>query len=545
MKKLAILMTSFLVLALMVVSISCGGKGTPTPTPEASISLDVSGTAPFTVQFRDTSQGPVTSCQWDFGDGASSTEQNPAHEYTKAGTFSVRLTVSGPGGTDVIALLDAIHVSPGPLATIEVQPTSVIVEKGATREFTAAGFDQYGNAIPELAFRWEATGGQIDQAGLFTGVGRFGRYQVTASATFMDSSATGAAAIEILPIWIPASKPISAHAYHTATLLADGKVLIAGGFAGGGWGPLAELYHPATGTFSATGSPLVGHVHGPTATRLIDGRVLLVGGDSQGPCAEIYDPATGLFTQTGSPNVIHIEHTATLLPDGRVLIAGGQEPGTSGCPPGESYAVAEIYDPATGTFSLTGTLNAARSCHTATLLPSGEVLITGGMKFTSPGASVCLDSAELYDPTAGTFSVIGNMGRARCNHRATLLSNGNVLITGGAGAKQLFAEVFDAATGSFRTTGEMNTLRQSHTATLLADGRVLIAGGQSVEAIPGGTDLAELYDPVTEAFTAIDSMSEARWEHTATLLPNGQVLVVGGFFEFESDIGLRSAELLD
>ena len=148
---------------------------------------------------------------------------------------------------------------------------------------------------------------------------------------------------------------------HTATRLNDGKVLIVGPTRPGP----AELYDPTTGTFSPTDSTVFFHGELLTATRLADGKVLIVGGTIAPQSAELYDPSTETFTATaGSPNEVHEVHTATLLPDGRVLIAAG--------------AVAELYDPVTDTFSLTGALNEDRGGHTATLLPNGQVLITGG-----------------------------------------------------------------------------------------------------------------------------------------------------------------------
>ena len=193
---------------------------------------------------------------------------------------------------------------------------------------------------------------------------------------------------------------------HTATLLSDGRVLVAGGRnldGGRDWVDLdsAEVYDPATGTFSPTGSlptPLTGH----TATLLSDGRVLITGGDARGTTvasAELYDPKTGTFSPTGSMATARQLLTATPLPDGRVLIAGGNA--------GNLIAPAELYDPKTGTFSPTGSMATAREYHTATLLPNGRVLIAGGSDGT-----VDLASAELYDPATGTFSPTGPLASA-------------------------------------------------------------------------------------------------------------------------------------
>ena len=308
---------------------------------------------------------------------------------------------------------------------------------------------------------------------------------------------------------------------HTATLLSDGTVLMVGGTHGS-----AELYDPASGVFTVLGS--VPFSQGVAAARLADGRVLVVGWQT----AMIYDPTMTVFTETGSLNVSRTHASATLLPDGRVLVAGGQVAVVGGP---QSLAVAAIYDPETGTFSLTGSLNADRSGHAAALLPNGKVLLVGGSQTTTPGFVITLRRAELYDPATGSFSVPGNTIDAHTGlywSGLILLDNGKVLITGGAGGK---AELFDPATGAFSATGAMTTPRSAGTATLLPNGQVLVAGGGPVV-----TDSAELYDPSAGAFTSTASMMEGRVQHTATLLSSGEVLVIGGF---DGTGDLRSSEV--
>lgn len=332
--------------------------------------------------------------------------------------------------------------------------------------------------------------------------------------------------------WTPTGSMAAARRDHTATLLNNGKVLIAGGTGGS-----IELYDPATGTFSPTGSSLGGGFsHGATATRLVDGRVLVVGGP-----AEIYDPSSGTFSPAGTLNVVgRVFHTATLLPDGKVLIAGGQTSSAT-----ETFASAELFDPTTSTFTLTGNLNTDRSDHTAMLLPNGKVLVAGGIRITTPGFGISLSSAELFDPVSGTFSLTGNMTQPRCclnSTQAQILGNGRVLVFGGLPAQS--GELFDPATGTFSATGTLNTPRGAMSATLLPDGQVLIAGGSIVVSggFPGTTNSAEIYNPATNAFTPIASMNQARQQHLATLLTNGQVLVTGGF-DFAINGDRNSAEL--
>lgn len=267
---------------------------------------------------------------------------------------------------------------------------------------------------------------------------------------------------------------------HTATLLSDGKVLIAGGIVGAGGGitvTTAEIYDPKAGTFTLTaGNPMAARSE-HTATLLPGpgGKVLIVAGRNQAnyvTTAELYDPATGTFALTvTAPLASRATHTATLLPGGKVLIAGGFRSG--------ALSSAELYDPATGAFTLTGSLTTPRAQQTATLLlPSGKVLMVGG---------AATATAELFDPTSGTngaFAATGSLTTARAyGHTATRLSNGTVLIAGGAGTGipaliLAAAELFDPNAGTFSaTSGTLVAAREYHSATLLTDGRVLLSGG--------------------------------------------------------------------
>ena len=301
-----------------------------------------------------------------------------------------------------------------------------------------------------------------------------------------------------------------ARGFDTATLLLAGRVLFAGGnpFTWTVIGPFigsAELYDPTTGTFGQTGSLATArNLH--TATLLLDGRVLITGGNDAKEhsvaLAELYDPKTGTFSPTGSMTTARGFHNAIRLPDGRVVIAGGGSAGWTG---GHFVASAEIYDPATGKFTPTGPMTVERALHTTTLLADGRVLVTGGFNNEDDG-STSLASAELYDPKSGTFSPTGSMVDGRTFDAATLLADGRVLITGGVRNGWDYvnlldsAEMYDPKTGTFTTIGPMSGTRVSHTATLLPDGRVLIAGGYN-----GSVDdnSAELYDPTTGTFALI------------------------------------------
>jgi len=322
---------------------------------------------------------------------------------------------------------------------------------------------------------------------------------------------------------------------HTATRLIDGRVLIVG--------PLdqsAELFDPATGMFSLTGNLLSLHGHGATATRLNDGRVLIAGGINSFGFVEIFDPVTGTFSRTGNLNISRYAHSATLLSGGKVLIAGGNAQIGGG---GQfvTEATAEIFDPAAGTFTLTGSLDVARASHGAVRLFNGKVLLAGGTQITPPyGYSILLGSAELFDPSSGTFSRTGDMINQACCVEGQILGDGKALVLGG---HEPSAELFDPATGTFGATGNLN-IRRAGRFTVLNDGRVLVVGG--VITLPNGTetstDTVEAYDSATESFTLIASLNQSRWAQSATLLKNGQVLAAGGY---RHDVGatLASAEL--
>jgi hypothetical protein len=322
----------------------------------------------------------------------------------------------------------------------------------------------------------------------------------------------------------------------TATLLCDGRVLIAGGSNVHGGLTSAELYDPNTGRFSPTGSMVSEHLAG-TVTRLSDGRVLVAGGaqDTQncGACepvasAELYDPATGSFSWTGSMSRARVAATATLLLDGRVLVAGGYDIGPTydSAAANIALASAELYDPATGKFSPTGSMGGGRAGATATMLQDGHVLIAGGMTNT------VYPTAELYDPVTGKFSPTGEMEPLMAQDTATLLRDGRVLIAGGLpidGPTTGPAELYDPQTGKFSATGSLIVPREEGcAAALLPDGRVLITGGL---APVGSTVLssAELYDPMSGTFNPAGSMISSRDDHTATLLTDGRVLLVGGY----------------
>jgi hypothetical protein len=321
-----------------------------------------------------------------------------------------------------------------------------------------------------------------------------------------------------------------ARASQSATLLPSGKVLIAGGFSGSGGesNPYSstELFDPHSGTFEQAASMSIGR-SGHTATLLKNGKVLIVGGWTGRyqlrRSAELYDPSTNTFAPTGNLIVERAGNTATLLPDGRVLIVGGEDRQE------DALASAELYDPDTGAFTLTGSMAEPRGAHTATALKNGKVLIAGGGSGHYPSQNV-YRSAELFDPATGKFTPAGQMTAARHKHAAILLSSGRVLIVGGSDNRDwrgeyASAELYDPSAGSFTATGAMNSSRFKLPAAvaLLPDGKALVAGGGA---------FAELYDETTGTFTKIPGrLGAARFFASTTLLTGGRALITGGYAE--------------
>jgi len=537
-----------------------GGTSNPmnftiTSVPPPLISVTVTPNAATVLQGATQSFAATVT-------GTTNTAVTWSVQENGGGTIDGRGLYTAPTGTYGTFHVEAVATSQANsafyasgIATVTVQqaqltisPAVVTLAPGGVQIFTAsvAGF-------PNANVTWtvqERGGGVINSAGLYTAPGAVGFYHVaatsveatppTASSTVtVTTSASG---------FTPTGSLNVARGLHTATLLPNNKVLVADGSNSNtncylGLSSI-ELYDAGTGTFTEIVEDYGVGIFGHTATLLQNGQVLLAGGfvdnawDCEGNYSDnetsLYDSVTGVFSNTGNMTTARGGHTATLLMNGKVLFAGGadQDPGGTG------LASAELYDPSTGTFAQTGSMAVARFRHTATLLQNGKVLITGGTSLDSSNPTA---TAEVYDPATGTFTVTGGMTTAREEHTATLLADGKVLIVGGegpvTGSSELqptaTVEVYDPSTGLFSTTGSMTAARNLHTATLLPSGLVLIAGGGD------DNSTAEVYDPATGNFSITGGMEVGRSGHTATLLPNGSVLVAGGgIFN-----GLASAEL--
>ena len=322
----------------------------------------------------------------------------------------------------------------------------------------------------------------------------------------------------------PAPRLAVARAAHTATLLGDGTVLVAGGCTGDSCeldsrGATTEVFEPKSGRF-VPGPQLPAPVVGHSATRLANGTVLLAGGwDEKGLTerAYLYDPAARTFAATGSMHAPRGGFTATRLRDGRVLFAGGS---SNGAP----LRSAELYDPASGRFVRTGSLTMARVGHVAATLGGGRILVAGG----GAGGRV-LAGAELYDPRTGTFSKTGDMRFARHKHAAAPTAGGRILVVGGSDARDFrgryaSAELYDPPSGRFRPVAPMAQPRFKLPDAVvgLGSGAVLVAGGAAN---------VERYDGSSRRFRTVGQLGAELLFSTATLLPDGRVLIAGGYDE--------------
>ncbi len=332
---------------------------------------------------------------------------------------------------------------------------------------------------------------------------------------------------------------------HRTIPLPDGGVLVAKG-TGMENRDLAncEIYDPQSASFEMVASFQQTHGVGFTATVLSNGDVLFAGGRREMQyisLAEVLDSDRHQYVPVGELNHRRADHTATLLQDGQVLIAGGASSGNY-----FAHTTAELYDPRTRSFRLLPTpMYSRRQLHTATLLDDGRVLIVGGVEGTGDGyAGPALQASELYDPQTRQFHETGSLNVSRHLHTATSLQDGRVLILGGSsssitgGQVRSTAELYDPRTGQFTLAGMMRYPREGHTATLLPDGSVLIVGGRYCD--PRGVHYVseiERFDPATCQFVIVGELNFPRYHHTATFTQDGDILVIGGLSEADTPVG--------
>ena len=442
--------------------------------------------------------------------------------------------ITAASGT--VATAATLTVGAPTVVSISLVPNAASIPAGSSVQFNATGTFSDGS-VQDITSSATWTSSNQSAASL-SGTG-LASALANGSSTITASyeSKSGSAVLTVAT----GSVTLNTSRYqHNATLLDNGTVLIAGGTncpSAGSCSNLnsAELYSPASGTITNTGAMAAART--APAVLLGNGKVLIAGGyscDSSGNCAslksaEIYDPVAGTFSSAGNMTTDRYAHTMTLLNSGKVLIAGGETcTSSTSC---TALNSAELYNPVAGTFTATGSLSNARFNATAAALGSGQVLIAGGFNGTNFPAA-----AELYNPTAGTFSTTGSLNTPRESASATLLNNGQVMIAGGStcnspGCPTAVTELFSSSYFYYPTypTGNMTVPRFDETATVLTNGQIFFAGGYdscTSSCISDGT--TEVFDPLAYTFSTSQALSTGRSGHTATLLTDGSVLLVGG-----------------
>jgi trimeric autotransporter adhesin len=518
---------------------------TLTVTGAALVSITVTPAAP-SIAAGTSQQFTATGSYTDSSTQDLTTQVTWASDNPNAATISNQgLALSAAqGSADISAMLGSVNsdpvtltVTPAALVSIAVTPAMQTIQQGTSLQFTAIGtFSDTSTQDLTTFVTWVSYDTSVAVISNTPGSNGFST-SLTSGTTSISAAVgdlVGSTSLMVMTSWSVTGSLNSARMLHTATLLTNGTVLVAGG-----WNSSliaqssAEIYDPNTSTWTPTGSSMNSVRVYHTATLLPNGTVLVAGG--QGPnvspfpgmsrptilaSAEIYDPIANSWTLTGSLNTSRAYHTATLLPNGTVLVAGGQNP--------NNYAVtsAEIYDPNTSSWTPTGSMNAPRINSTAILLPDGTVLVEGGQ---STNGSIT-SSAEIYNPSTNSWTLTGSLNTARTEQTATLLPNGTVLIAGGQdqnGDDLTSAEIYNPSTNSWTATGSLNTGRGwGLTQTLLPNGTVLVAGG--IDSSYDNLSSSEIYDPSTGIWTLTGSLNYGRRSHTATLLLNGTVLAAGG-----------------
>ena len=286
-----------------------------------------------------------------------------------------------------------------------------------------------------------------------------------------------------------------------------------------------------------------------TATRLLNGRILLVGGYSGANVSlvevDLFDPMTGSITAVAPLHTSRHDHSATLLRDGRVLVVGGYNPQQ------QWLTDAEVYDPLKNTWTVVPPLYSHGTAHTATRLKDGGVLIVGG----GVADGVCTERAEVFDPQTNSWTEVSSLPAPRTGHTADVLNDGRVLVAGGGDARGLpvggDAFIYDPKANRWTVTAPMVKQRSYASSVQLKDGRVLVAGGIAADGVPVWHVIAnvEIYDPASNTWSVAASLSEARYAYVLSLLPNGQVVAIGGTRDHDSNWGtgsfVREVEVYD
>ena len=464
-----------------------------------------------------------------------------------------QLTVTGEGQVNLVAWQagDSSWIASGPVAGLVSQPpaptgiilsaATEIIENNAPSAFigyfSVAGAEEFA----PHAYSLESGAGSEDNAAFSISGGELyintgadyetqSVYYIRVRATNLDDESYEGKAFAFQVIdadesgaWSVTGSLAIARRNHTATKLNDGKVLVVGGHgssSGAGFGS-CEVFDPVPESWSPTAA-MASARYGHTATLLPDGRVLVCGGQLSGSVgiasAEIYDPSTATWSSAAPLGYARFNHTATLLTNGKVLICGGRSSIFT------SVAPIEVFDPGSGNWTTPVNLITPRSRHSASRLVNGKVLITGGL---SSSLGTDLVETELYDPAAELITSTSPLVGSRGYHSATLLSDGKVLIAAGrrVSIPQSTAELYDGTTGTWSLAGNLPAATDSHAAVLLPDGHAWVTGGLNLS---GGLAITQRYNPTLGTWKPYANLNTPRGAHTVTLLGNDKILVVGG-----------------
>lgn len=469
-------------------------------------------------------------------------------DFTQAGTYSVQLIATDngtpPRTSSRNVTLNIADTNRPPVLNVPPTPAASL---GVPLSFNVSATDPDNDPLTLSATNLPP-GAMFDpMTGLFTwnpSIAAF-KQESLVSVTFAATEDVPSGATTSIPVpirvqvgdWVASGSLNTGRAFHSSNLLANGRVVVAGGVGFSATAlASAEIFDPSGNAWTLTGSlndPRLNH----TGTTLDNGQVLVAGGLFLSgtlvgtlESAELYDPTMGQWLSTGNLGQARERHTSTLLQNGMVLAAGGRSNGSA-------IASAELFNPLAGLWNPAAGINTPRFDHTATLLANGMVLVVGGM--TGVGVTA---SAEIYNPMSNSWAPTGSLIEARSAHTATLLADGRVLVAGGTttgGAQLASAEIYDPGSGAWSSTGAMMTARVDHTAGLVRNGRVLVAGGRI-----NGTALttSEWYDPVAGVWLRTDDLNAARSGHRMTILADHRALASGGVGALTS---IASSEFLD